>query len=153
MRLLSLITLAKCLGSSPSSARCWRSPIGLAHSTLSKATKLLDFLPPPDRLAILKIYDFGFVVFCSARFLLPVHSVPELNVFSLIVVCQSLLPEASKAFKRVIYPWHLIRRCRHFLQGYDCIDTENDGFFHCLCFLFTSNFVLYKDSDVDFFQV
>ena len=32
----SLITLAKCLGSSPSSARCWRSAMGLARSTLEK---------------------------------------------------------------------------------------------------------------------
>jgi len=38
---------------------------------------------------------------------------------------------------------HLIQRYRLFLQGHDCIHTENDAFFHCLCnvtCVFTSNF-------------
>ena len=39
-----LITLAKCLGSSPSSARCWRSAMGLARSTLEKPLKVIAHL-------------------------------------------------------------------------------------------------------------
>ena len=73
---------------------------GVSAFDLRKAAKLFDFLLPLGGFAVLKIFNFGFVVLCSARLSFPVHSVPEQIAFDQVLVRQRLLPTVNKAFER-----------------------------------------------------
>ena len=104
-----------------------------------------NFFPPPTRLAISKMFDFGSIVFSpTGPHQLAVNKIPKATKASFIITSKGCLALVISKFELFVDPWRLVGNGRPRLKGKQNIQSRLDHSLKRRCFLLTWLFASYQ---------